>query len=241
MSEVVNTNLEKLFFAKILSDPNQFYKVEPFFFRNDQIRFVYEIIRDSYINSKEKVVPSPKQIWTMISLHDTEKLISMEVLKSLLTENTQDMSLEWFDKRYKAWKSSNHARDRVVNAIDLIKKMEDVDYDNVTDVVQRLKDSFNEIDIIGNDDEDFGDDFDNPDSHKQLLSLRKMSTGYSNMDRIMGGGWDHATFNILMGETNVGKCCSYDTLINVKNKQTGNIHQIKIGDFYNMIKNNKKS
>ncbi len=240
MAEVVNTNLEKLFFAKILNDPAQFYKVEPFFFRNDQIRFVYEVIRENYINSKDKIVPSPSQIWTMITMHDVDKTITKEALKSLLTENTQDISDEWLDKRFKAWKSSNYTRNKVVDAIDLIKKMEDVDYDNVMDIVGRLKNSFNEIDVIGNDDEDLGDDFDNPESHKQLISLRKMSTGFSNMDKIMCGGWDHATFNLIMGETNVGKCFIFNTLIKIKNKKTKEIQEIKIGDFFNMIKNNKK-
>lgn len=239
MSEIVNTNLEKLFFAKIIDDPTQFYKVEPFFFRNEQIRFVYEIIRDNYINSKDKTVPSHKQIWTMITTHDTEKTISKETLKSLLTESTIDLSPEWLDKRYKAWKSSNHTRNKVVDAIDLIKKMEDVDYDNVMDIVGRLKNSFNEIDILDNDDEDFGDDFDDPENHKQQISLRKMSTGFSNMDKIMNGGWDHATFNVIMGETNVGKCFIFNTLIKIRNKKTKEIQEIKIGDFFNIIKNKK--
>ena len=176
----------------------------------------------------------------MISTKDFDKTISKEGLKALLTENTQEISEEWFDRRYKAWKSSNHARDRVVDAIDMIKKMEDVDYDNVMDVVSRLKTSFNEIDIISNDDEDFGDDFDDPESHKQQVALRKMSTGFSNMDKIMNGGWDHATFNIIMGETNVGKCFIFNTLVKIRNKKTKKIQEIKIGDFFNMIKNKKQ-
>ena len=172
MSEVVNTNLEKLFFAKILEDPSQFYKVEPFFFRNEQIRFVYEIIRNNYVSGKDKIVPSPKQIWTMVSSQDIDKKVSKDALKLLLVESTQEISADWFDRRFKAWKSSNHARDRVVNAIDLIKKMEDVDYDNVIGIVSQLKNSFNEIDVLSNDDEDFGDDFDDPESHKQLIFIR---------------------------------------------------------------------
>lgn len=239
MGEIVNTNLEKMFFAKILEDSAQFYKVEPFFFRNDQIRFIYEIIRDNYIHSKDKVVPSPKQIWTMVSTNDIDKKITKEAFKGLLTESTQDISDEWLDKRFKAWKSSNHTRNKVVDAIDLIKKMEDVDYDNVMGVVQRLKESFNEIDTISNDDEDLGDDFDDPESHKQLISLRKMSTGFSNMDRVMGGGWDHATFNLIMGETNVGKCLHYQSVIKIRNKQSGDIQEIKIGDFFDLIKSKK--
>lgn len=239
MAEVVNTNLEKLFFAKIKEDPSQFYKVEPFFFRNEQIRFVYEIIREDYINGKDKIIASPSQAWTMITLHDTEKLITKEAFKSLYKETTENVNDEWIDKRFKAWKISNYARDRVVEAIDIIKKMEDVDYDNALEIVTRLKASFSEIEIISNDDEDLGDDFDDPESHKQMVSMRKMSSGFSNMDKIMGGGWDHATLNVLMGETNVGKCSDYQTVIKIKNKNTNDIKEIKIGDFFNLIKNNK--
>jgi replicative DNA helicase len=153
-----------------------------------------------------------------------------------MTENTEDLNEDWFLKRFKAWKTSNHSRDKVVNAIDLIKKMEDVDYDNVIDIVSQLKQSFNEIDIIDNDDDDLGDDFDDPESHKQNISLRKIPTGFSNMDKIMGGGWDHATFNVLMGETNVGKCLDYQTVIKIRNKNTNVIKEIRIGDFFNLIK-----
>lgn len=205
MPEIVNTNLEKLFFAKIKEDSAQFYKVEPFFFRNEQIRFVYEVIREDYIKGKDKVVASPAQAWTMITLHDNEKIITKEAFKALYKETTDNVNYEWLDKRFKAWKISNHARDKVVDAIDIIKKMEDVDYENALEIVTRLKTAFSEIEIISNDDEDLGDDFDDPESHKQMVSMRKMSTGFSNMDKIMGGGWDHATLNVLMGETNVGK------------------------------------
>ena len=239
MAEIVNTNLEKLFFAKIKEDPAQFYKVEPFFFRNEQIRFVYEILRNDYIKSKDKIVASPPQAWTMITLNDTEKIITKEAFKSLYKENTDSVNEEWLDRRFKAWKISNYARDRVVEAIDIIKKMEDVDYDNALEIVTRLKTAFSEIEVISNDDEDLGDDFDDPESHKQMISMRKMSTGFSNMDKIMGGGWDHATLNVLMGETNVGKCSDYQAFIKIKNKKTNIIKEIKIGDFFNLIKNNK--
>lgn len=205
MSEVVNTNLEKLFFAKILEEPNQFYKVEPNFFENEQIRFIYEIIRINYIDSDEKIVPSPKQIWAMIQLNDSKKLITKESFKILFKESTQDISEEWLTKKFKAWKSSKYTRLKIYESIDIIKGMEEIDYDNVMDVVSRLKTTFSEIDVVSNDDEDLGDDFDDPDSHKQSIAIRKMSSGWSNIDKILSGGWDRATFNVIMGETNVGK------------------------------------
>jgi len=239
MSEIVNTNLEKLFFAKILEEPSQFYKVDSNFFENDQIRFIYDIIRNTYIESIEKIVPSPKQIWAMIQLNDTKKIITKESFKILFKESTQDISDEWLTKKFKAWKSSKYTRQKIYESIDIIKGMEEIDYDNVMDIVSRLKNTFSEIDSISNDDEDLGDDFDNPESHKQSISLRKMSSGWSNIDKILNGGWDRATFNVIMGETNVGKCQSFDTQIVIKNKISNKTQKIKIGDLFHLIKHSK--
>ena len=205
MADAANTNLEKAFFAKILTEPEQFYKVRPHFFVNEQIRIVYETIQNEYISSTNKIVPSPKQIWTMVSLVDTEKKVTKQSLKILLDEDLSSYEDDWLSSRFKSWKVSKHTRDQLKESIDLIKNMDEINYDNVMDIANRLKDKFAEIDSLGNDDEDLGEDFDDPDSHKQLISERKMPSGWSNIDRIMGGGWDHATFNLLMGETNVGK------------------------------------
>jgi hypothetical protein len=63
-----------------------------------------------------------------------------------------------------------------------------------------------------------------------------MTSGWSNVDKILSGGWDHATLNLIMGETNVGKCCKSDTYIKIRNKKTNEITEIKIGDFCEKIK-----
>jgi predicted ATP-dependent serine protease len=70
-----------------------------------------------------------------------------------------------------------------------------------------------------------------------MVSMRKMTSGWSNVDKILSGGWDHATLNLIMGETNVGKCFISSEL-RVKNKKTGEIKNIKVEDFYNQIKTN---
>jgi hypothetical protein len=238
MGETINTNLEKLFFAKIMEEPNQFYKVESHFFENTQIRFIYDVIREYYIKSIDKIVPSPKQIWAMVQLSDQEKLVTKESFKILFSENTQDISEDWLDKKFRAWKSSKYTRQKIYESIDIIKNMEEIEYDSVMDIVARLKANFNEIDLIDNDDNDLGDDFDDPENHKLLLSLRKMPSGWSNIDKILGGGWDRATFNVIMGQTNIGKCSNYQSIIKLRNKTTNEIKEISIGDFYNKLKNN---
>ena len=239
MADAANINLEKAFFAKILNESEQFYKVKPHFFVNEQIRIVYDTIREEYISSTNKIVPSPSQIWTMVSLIDIEKKVTKESLKILLKEDLSAYEDDWLTSRFKSWKISKHTRDQLKESIDLIKDMDEINYENVIDIANRLKDKFAEIDSLGDDDSDLGDDFDDPDSHKQLLSENKMTSGWSNIDKIMGGGWDHSTFNIIMGETNVGKCFFSGTYIKIRDKKTNKVNKIKIIDFFNLVKNKK--
>jgi hypothetical protein len=239
MSDTANVNLEKAFFTKILNEPDQFYKVKPHFFINDQIRLIYETVREEYLKSTNKIIPSPKQIWLMVSLVDNDKIISKEAFKIIMTVDLSEYEDDWLNPRFKSWKVSKHTRDQIKESIDLIRGMDEINYDNVMDIALRLKDKFSEIDSLNNDDTDLGEDFDDVESHKQKISERKMSSGWSNVDKILGGGWDHATLNVIMGETNVGKCAHYNTNIKLKNKKTGEIMEISIGDFYNNMKNIK--
>lgn len=205
MIETINANLEKAFLIKILNEPDQFYKVKPHFFANDQIRLIYEVVRENYITSTNKIVPSFKQIWLMVSLVDTTNIVSKEAFTIIKNFDLSNYDNDWLDSRFKSWKVSKHTRDQIKESIDLIHGMDEINYDNVMDIAIRLKDKFAEIDSLSNDDADLGDDFDDPESHKQNVSMRKMASGWSNIDKILSGGWDHATLNILMGETNVGK------------------------------------
>jgi replicative DNA helicase len=205
MQEVIDTNMEKLFFSYIMENSEQFYKVEPFFFKNTEISFVYQVIREEYLKSKNKVIPTPKQILAMVQLYDTDEKISKNVLKILLTENTKDVEMEWLEPRFKAWKLSNHSRSAVLKAIEQIRSIKDIDYDNVKEVTQTIQNTFSSLTHMDDDDNDLGDDFDDPEKHKQLLSLNKIHSGWSCIDKLLGGGWDLGTLNVILGETNVGK------------------------------------
>lgn len=237
MADTANVNLEKAFFTKILNEPEQFYKVKTHFFMNEQIRIVYDVISTEYIESDNKVVPSPTQIWTMVTLVDVEKKVTKQSLKQLLSDNLDAYEDDWITERFKAWKVSKHTRDQLKDSIDLIKNMDEINYDNVMDIAGRLKEKFSDIEALGNDDTDLGEDFDDPESHKQNVSENKMPSGWENFDKIMSGGWDHATFNLLMGETNVGKCLIHSKL-RVRNKKTQKIETILIEDLFDKIKNN---
>ncbi len=54
--EVMNAQMEKFFFTWVLEHPTQFYKVESEFFKNEDIQFIYKVVRDEFLVSKSKKV-----------------------------------------------------------------------------------------------------------------------------------------------------------------------------------------
>jgi len=233
--EVMNVQMEKYFFTYVLDNPTQFVKVEPSFFKNDDIQFIYKVVRDEFIVSKSKRTPTPQQIVAMIKLHDPEEKISNNVIKAILKNDNSVHEQEWLEKRFRAWRMSNIIKNKTYEGIELIRNLKDIDFDNVSEVTSQLKSIYANLSLIEDDDDDLGADFDDPESHKQETSKNKISTGWSNVDVLLHGGWDKGTFNVLMGETSVGKCCKSTTYIKTKNKKTGEIREIKIGDFYNLL------
>jgi len=201
--ETMNVQMEKLFFTWIYDHPSQFSDVEPDYFKNDDIRFIYQVIRDEYIISKK--VSSPQQIVQMIKLCDPEEKINNNVIKTLLKNDNTVHDQDWLDKHFKAWKLSNDLKNKTYLIIDEIRNLKEINYDNVTDVAARVKTIMSNISIIDSNEEDLGDDFDDPESHKQEVIKNKISSGWPSIDEILHGGWDKATFTVLMGETNVGK------------------------------------
>lgn len=201
MPEVMNVNMEKNFFTFIMENPSQFGKVDAFFFKNDNISFIYSIVKDEYLKSKK--VPSNQQIVDMIKLNDPENKISNEVIRIVLKNDISDKK-EWIDTRFRAWKMSNLVRNNTSKAIDELRNLQDIDIDNVKNITAKIRNLYNSIPLI-DDDEDLGEDFDDPDAHRQDVSTYKIPSGWASMDKIMGGGWDLSTFSVLMGETNVGK------------------------------------
>lgn len=205
MAEMMTVNLERLFFSYILENPEQIEKVEPSNFKKDEIQFVYNIVREEYLNSKKRQLPTHKQIWAMVESKDEEGKITSKIVKNLLTADTSDVEEEWLERKFKAWKLSNATRSRVMESLEIIRNVDDLDYDNVSEIAGQLKNVFENLNLIDDDDDDLGDSFFDPEAHKQDVNVLKVPTGWSSMDNILSGGWDLASLNVIMGETNIGK------------------------------------
>lgn len=236
MSEKVNSGLEKIFFQYILDNPDQYLKVEPHFFKNDDIQFIYTVVRDEYIVSKKS--PSLQQILAMVKLNDPDKKIADNLIKIILKKDNDNYDLTWITPRFKAWKLSKSVQNHVLKSIEYIRGIEEINYDNVVDVSNKIKNMFLESQYIDSDDSDLGDDFDDIESHQITDDTKKMPSGWSCIDKILNGGWDQASLNILIAETGGGKCQHPDSELFIRNKITGLEDKISSIEFFNRIKNN---
>jgi replicative DNA helicase len=90
-------------------------------------------------------------------------------------------------------------------SIDRDHKIKELDYDNIKSVTNELKVLYDNLTYNDEADEDLGDDFDDPKTHKQVAAKNKITSGFKCADEVMNGGFDRASLGILLGMTNVGK------------------------------------
>jgi len=200
--------LERIFFAYILRNKSYFDVVLPHFFKNPDMEFVYRVIRKYMVENTGSDVPSPKQIAEMVFLEDTDKRISVDILRTMLKVELAEYDEDKFIKpKMTAWILINRVRGATNDIIDESRSLEGIqDLESALACVNKIKMITDEATSVNfNDDDDLGADFDNPEEHSQDHSHSKVKTGWDTLDHVLGGGWDISTFNCIMGETNSGK------------------------------------
>ena len=232
-------SLEKIFFIYIFNNKRFFDIVPSNFFKNNEIKFVYNIIRDYMLSNREADIPSPKQIFEMISLEDREGIITKEILKSILTTLLSEYDEKNFIiPRFNAWILANKLKNGTIDIIEETRTLDtSSDLDSTIIIANRMKEIVNDITNTNFvQDDDLGSDFDNEEDHSQDKSSLKVDCGIPTLNHMLGGGWDVGTLNLIMASTSNGKCTTGDTLIKVKNKLSGDILEINFEEFYNLNK-----
>ncbi len=204
----MTVSLEKIFFSFILKNKRYFDIVEPYYFKNMEIQFVFNVIRKYILGNKEAEVPHPKQILEMIQLEDRDGLITKEILKAMLTVNLDEYDeLNFIVPKFNAWILANRLKSGTVDIIDETRNLETKsDFDSVLDSANKIKSIVEQMSNVNfADDDDLGSDFDDPENHVQDSSRFKIRSGFDTVDHMLGGGWDISTLNVIMAETNNGK------------------------------------
>ncbi len=203
-------SMEKYFFAYIMENPKFFQRVDPMNFKNSKIKFIYERIKNNYIKQEKPVVPSNHKVLEIIRLDDPDgDAISNEYLKSLLNVDigniVQNNDDNYLKNSFYSWCTYNNMKIKMYEAIDWIRDMNVIDYNNTELVASKLRDVMANATLMNYDDENIGLDFFDPESHVQDTTQSKIPTGWSSIDDLLNGGWTRKTLNIIVGGSNSGK------------------------------------
>lgn len=204
----MTVNLERIFFAYILRNKKYFSTIEPYFFKNPDIKFVYQTVRNYVTTSIDVIVPSPRQISEMVRLEDKDNTITKDMLLSMLKIDLKDYDEDNFVKpKFNTWILVNRIKNGASDIVDDSRELDDItDYGEALKLANKIKDKINEATSTKFDSDDsLGSDFDDVESHVQDHDAIKIKTGWESLDTILGGGWDVQTFNVIMGQTNAGK------------------------------------
>ncbi len=219
---IMTISLEKIFFAYTIQNKRYFEIVESYFFKNKELELVYNIIRKYMMKFTDADVPSPKQILEMVSLEDRDGIITRDILKAMLTVNLSEYDEENFIvPKFNAWILANRLKSGTVSIIDETRNLDTItDFDSAiisANKIREIVDEMSNTNFVK--DDDLGTDFDDPESHLQDTAKFKIRSGFETIDHMLGGGWDIQTLNVIMAETNNGKCCHFVSKITIKNKK----------------------
>jgi len=201
----MTANLEKQFFNWILRNPNHFRIVMGFYFENEDIRFVYDVIRNEYMSSEDKQVPSSKEIISLVQLKDKAGRIPDEFIKALLKFNPDDYREEYITTRFNAWVLYYSATNGLMESYEDVKNIDKTDINAVKAAISRIRENMDEGLNVQVNKSSLGLDFDDPDAHDQDTEHNKITSGFACFDTITEGGFDRKTFNVWMGAPGAGK------------------------------------
>jgi hypothetical protein len=231
--------LEKVFFNYILKNKKYYDIVKPFFFRNSEIQFVYGVIRNYMLNSKEPKVPTNRQILDMVVIEDKESIITKEILKSILSVDLKEYSeIDFILPKFNAWVLSNRLKTGTVDVIEETRNLDNIsNFEKAMESANKIRGIINEMSSTNFiEDDDLGSDFDEPEHHVQDSSKFKVKCGFETIDHMLGGGWDISTLNVIMAQTNGGKCFFGDGYIKVRNLGINQIKEDKIEKIFTEVR-----
>jgi replicative DNA helicase len=202
--------LEKYFFVYILENPKFFERVLPTYFKNSKISLIYNCIQSNYINTGKKTVASNQKVRTLIRMVDpSADVVSDDYLRELLSvdlgEIIQSRSDDYLKRAFYAWMTSNVMKEKMYQAVDIVRNLSEIDFDDTVVVAEQLRSIINDATLTKYDDEAIGLRFTNAEDHIQNNEHNKISTGWATLDEMINGGISRKTLNLVMGGSNSGK------------------------------------
>lgn len=228
-----NSDYEKLFFNLCMTKPKYLGMVKKGYYTSKEIDSLSQLAFKFY--SKFKETPSSEQMKLLIDHSKVAKElgITRDVITTIYDVNLKEYDPEWLESTAEAWIKWRTFDTTLLDTMEYVQTNK-VTPDNVDTIISKVKTLINERNNL-NFNTDLGLDFFDPESHNQLTE-EKISSGYNVIDAATHGGYDRKSLVVYAGEQNIGKCAEKNQYITLRNKKTKEIQAIKIGEFFEKIK-----
>jgi len=189
---------EKLIFAHGLRKPQYLMEMGGDFFTNPELQYLANNAKAFFKEYKE--TPSREQMKAIIK--GDKKELPPEIVDDLYDVEINAYDSEWISDITEAWIRFRALNHNLFEAVTMFKTA-DITLDNVNDIVQKAATLVGDTNLISFD-RDLGDDFFDPESHKNIKANKIPST-WEYWNKCSNGGLDHKTLTCYIGGTNVGK------------------------------------
>jgi replicative DNA helicase len=197
---MINTaEFEKIFFRFALENPSFLTQVDEGFFNNSEIDLLTKLSKAIF--SKYKRTPSKDKLWAIISTKELEDRCDKNFLDEVFKHDLDSYDLDWVEDTAKSWIMFKNLDASVIDIVEYINQTK-VTPENVTEIVDTVKDMINNRNSITFDD-DLGADFFDPLSHK-VSEEDTIKINHTWMQKELGG-YAKGTLNVYVAPPNTGK------------------------------------
>lgn len=222
-----SVEMEKILYNGIRQDPQYLRICKPSFFENKDLQILIRI--DKKFEDTYKEVPTKDQILHIVQNNKISQ-ITENKLDAIFDVDLDEYQKQWLKENVIAWIEWRALQNSIEDVLEYVQTI-NVDPSNVRDISQKVKDIILEQNNITID-YDIGLDFFDPDAHKQP-TFDTFDTGYRFLNDKLGGGWQKKTLVCIIGQPKSGKCVFFGEQIKIRNKETHEIKEVTIGDFFN--------
>lgn len=239
---MVSLHTQQIIYIYLRNDNYYFNMVKYRFFDNKDIQECYKVDLEYF--ERYKKFPSKEQMKLLLIEKEVRNFLTKDedTDEIIFNDNKLDkifeIDLNEYDEEYvkeniEAWIQYQQLSNSLFDSFSYL-KTKTVTIDNVKGIVEDIKQIMLEQNNLAFDFKE-GLDFFNPLSHVQDENAT-FTTGYSWMDKMLGGGFTEKTLHVLMGRMKIGKCCHPDETIMVRNKKTNEIVYLTFEEFYKIVK-----
>ncbi|MFW6130055.1 MAG: hypothetical protein ACOC56_02650 [Atribacterota bacterium] len=224
---------EKIFFNLCLSKPKYLSKLKRGYYSSKEIDTLSQLAIKFY--SKFKETPSSEQMKLLVEHSKEAKQLSItkDLVNTIYDVNLKEIDAEWLENTAEAWIKWRTFDTTLLDTMEYVQTNK-VTPDNVDTVINKVKTLINERNNLSFN-TDLGLDFFDATSHNQSVE-EKIPSGYKFVDSMTYGGYDKKSLVVYAGEQNIGKCLEKNQYITLRNKNTQEVQTIKIGEFFEKIK-----